>query len=301
MNSLYYHYSLWLYGCFYLFIGKCVSGSTCVTVLSLYPTTEEERSLQGLYLGLNLHRQAADGDLLIYSNYIASLDGRISLTTEHSSQSQVPADIINRRDWRLYQELAAQADVMITSARYFRQLGRGEAQDLLPVGQEEEYADLRDWRKSAGLKAQPDVLILSNSLDIPVTALKLLQGRRVLICTGNRAESARVAALQAVGAELYLLDSPNVSGSAVKEMLIAQGYRSAYMIAGPQVHQTLIADRVLDRLFLTTRLRLIGGIGFDTIVSGEIGGLTDLQLCSLFLDRNVSTSQLFAQYALQQP
>ncbi|NWF36114.1 dihydrofolate reductase family protein [Mariprofundus sp. KV] len=271
-----------------------------MTVLSLYPPTEEERPLQGLYLGLNLHRQAADGDLLIYSNYITSLDGRISLTTERPSQSQVPTDIINRRDWRLYQELAAQADVMITSARYFRQLAKGEAQDLLPVGQEDEYADLRDWRKSAGLRAQPDVLILSNSLDIPVAALKLLQGRRVLICTGNRAEPARGAALQAAGVELFVLDSPDVSGAAVKSVLIEQGYRSAYMIAGPQVHRTLIADRVLDRLFITTRLRLIGGAGFDTIVSGEIGGAADLQLLSLYLDRNVSTSQLFAQYALQQ-
>ena len=271
-----------------------------MTVLSLYPTAEEERPLQGLYLGLNLHRQAADGDLLIYSNYIASVDGRISLTTEHSSETQVPADIINRRDWRLYQELAAQADVMITSARYFRQLAKGEAQDLLPVGQEDEYADLLDWRESEGLQAQPDVLILSNSLDIPESALKLLQGRRVLICTGKHAEPEKIAALQAAGAELFEMDTPDVSGAAVKDLLIAQGYRTAYMIAGPQVHRTLIADRVLDRLFLTTRLRLIGGTGFDTIVSGEIGGVADLQLLSLYLDRNDSTSQLFAQYALQQ-
>lgn len=239
--------------------------------------------------------------MLIYSNYIASLDGRISLTSEYSSQSQVPADIINRRDWRLYQELAAQADVMITSARYFRQLARGEAQDLLPVGQEDEYADLRDWRKSAGLKAQPDVLILSNSLDIPLTALKSLQDRRILICTGKDADPARGVALQTAGAELFVLDSPDVSGIAVKGLLIAQGYRSGYMIAGPQLHRTLIADHVVDRLFLTTRLRLIGGSGFDTIVSGEIGVAADLQLLSLYLDRNVSTSQFFAQYALQQP
>lgn len=274
-------------------------GRSAMTVLSLFPAAEG-RPLAGLYLGLNLHRLAEADDILIYSNYITSLDGRISLTLDHTVGSQVPADIINRRDWRLYQELAAQADVMITSARYFRQLAKGEAQDLLPVGQQPEYADILAWRETQGLKSQPDILILSSSLDIPVAALKQLQERRILIFTGNRADPVKIAELEAAGAELFVMETPDVSGIAVKNLLIQQGFRSAYMIAGPQLHQTLIADRVLNRIFLTTRFRLIGGASFDTIVSGEIGGAADLKLLSLYLDQNVTTTQIFAQYALQQ-
>jgi len=271
-----------------------------VTVLSLLPAGEGERPLAGLYLDLKLHREAEADDLLIYSNYISSVDGRISLSMDASHATQVPADIINRRDWRLYQELAAQADVMITSARYFRQLAQGNAQDLLPVGGEDEYADLRDWREQQGLKPQPDVLILSNSLDIPVSTLKKLTDRRVLICTGQQADSERVAELEAAGASLFVLDSERVSGADVKALLLAEAYRSAYLIAGPKVHQTMIADKVLNYLFLTTRLRLIAGNHFDTILSDEIGGAVDLQLRSLYLDQNDTTAQLFALYALQQ-
>ena len=270
-----------------------------MSVLPLLPIAEGERPLEGLYLDLNLHKEAAEGDLLIYANYIASVDGRISVAD--ADGSQVPELIINRRDWRLYQELAAQCDVMITSARYFRQLAKGCAQDLLPVGLEDEYADLRSWRAQQGLKPQPDVMIISNSLDIPALALEKLQDRRILICTGSHADPQKVVKLKALGADVYHSDGSDVSGVAVKSILARQGYRSAYMIAGPKVHQSLIADRVLNYLFLTTRLRLLGGDGFDTILSGNIGAAADAQLRSLYLDQNASNGQLFALYALQQP
>jgi len=71
-----------------------------MSVLRLYPAPQEERSLEGLYLSLNLHRQAADGDVLIYSNYIASMDGRISLRDANTGQFIVPEAISNKRDCR---------------------------------------------------------------------------------------------------------------------------------------------------------------------------------------------------------
>ncbi len=268
-----------------------------MTVLQLFPGQQRQRKLHGLYLDLNLQQQTEPGELLIYSNYIVSLDGRISLGLGHSDERQVPDDIINDRDWRLYQELAAQSDVVIASARYFRQLAKGEAQDLLPVGKGPEYADLLTWREKSGLKPQPDVVIISNSLDIPVASLSLLADRRVLVFTGSAASRSSISRLEATGAELFVTNSPEVRGAALKGILIEQGYRSAYMIAGPQVHRTLISDHVLDYLFLTTRLRLIGGENFDTIMAGEIGGVADMQLCSLYLDQSEATAQLFAQFS----
>ena len=56
------------------------------------------------------------------------LDGRIALPAAGRSSHQVPPAIANARDWRLFQELAAQADLLITSARYFRQSEDQEAQ-----------------------------------------------------------------------------------------------------------------------------------------------------------------------------
>ena len=87
-----------------------------MTVLQLYPPPQRKMSLNGLYLGLRLHREAVEGELFVYANFIASLDGRISLPDSYGEQG-VPSSLANKRDWRLYQELAAQADVMLTRAR----------------------------------------------------------------------------------------------------------------------------------------------------------------------------------------
>ncbi|MDX8394923.1 MAG: pyrimidine reductase, partial [Mariprofundaceae bacterium] len=61
----------------------------------LYPTSMQARPLQGCDLALNLHQQAADHDVLIYANYIASLDGRISLRNTDTGDFEVPPSIAN--------------------------------------------------------------------------------------------------------------------------------------------------------------------------------------------------------------
>lgn len=267
-------------------------------LLQLYPPSGVSRSLTGLYLELELHRVAAAGELLIYANYIASVDGRISLRDGPSGQFVVPDAIANPRDWRLYQELAAQADVMLTSGRYFRQLAAGCAQDLLPVGREQAYADLRSWRVEQGMRSQPDVVVISRSLDIPPAALEQLHGRRVLICTCGTCDAQQADQLRSMGAELIVSGAERVDGGVLKQALIERGYRSAYMIAGPEIHRTMIADGVLDMLFLSTRLNLLGGDAFHTILSGALDSPQALQLLRLFLDQHASSPQLFAQYAL---
>jgi riboflavin biosynthesis pyrimidine reductase len=272
-----------------------------MTVLRLYPAPHQQIALSGLYLDLNLHRQAADGDILIYSNFITSLDGRISMHEPESGEYVVPESIANRRDWRLYQELAAQSDVMLTSARYFRQLAKGKAQDLLPVGTASEYADLLAWRREQGLKRQPDVMVVSNSLDIPVELIEKVQDRSVTVLTSQQADREKLELLQSCGVMVFMVGGKAVEGLALRKFLIGQGYRSVYMVAGPQVHRTLIADQVLDRMFLSTHFSLLGGDAFHTILEGDIEDVAKLELCALYLDQLASSTQLFACFKLMKP
>ncbi len=267
-------------------------------ILQLYPPSPQKLPLKHLYLSLNLHKQAAPSELLIYANYIASVDGRISLRDAESGEFMVPASIANKRDWRLYQELAAQADVMITSARYFRQLAKGKAQDLLPVGTSPEYADLANWRRQQGLNKQPDVVVISNSLDIPFEALAQLEDRRVIICTSEEANQQKINQLQSLGISVLIAGNQQVEGKRLKKLLIQQEYRSAYMIAGPEIHRTLLNAKVLDRLFLTSRLNLLAGDAFHTILNGDIQQPAELELLSLYLDKSSPLKQIFAQYTL---
>lgn len=268
------------------------------SVLRLFPAPQEELPLEGLYLGLNLQRQAAEGDVLIYSNYITSLDGRIAIKNHDSGEFEVPNTIVNKRDWRLYQELAAQSDVMLTSARYFRQLEKGCAQDLLPVGPRDEYADVLDWRRTQGFADQPAVAILSNSLDIPPAVLGGITDRDIYVFTHEGAEPGKVAALGTQGVRVCIAGTSQVEGDLLKAQLAGFGFRSAYMIAGPQVHCTLLAAGALDRLFLTTYHRLLGGSEFHTMLGGNLPTSVRCELLSLYLDQAPGHPQSFAQFSL---
>ncbi len=274
---------------------------TSRTVQQLLPATGDEPALAGLYLQERLHEHGTPDHPFVYSNYVSSMDGRIALPTEDHRSHQVPAAIANGRDWRLYQELAAQADVLLTSARYFRQSVHGEQQDQLPVGQSDAFADLRAWRLQEGLAAQPDVVILSSSLDIPPATLQHYPERKIHIATGGGNDLARAQAL-ADSAGATLLQAGNgaaVDGAALIAQLGRAGYRSIYAIAGPAVLNTLLRGRVLDRLYLTQSHRLLGGMEFDTLNWGPIlTGPVSLDPVNLYLDRHApeGSSQLFASY-----
>ncbi|MDQ6973345.1 MAG: pyrimidine reductase, partial [Mariprofundaceae bacterium] len=79
----------------------------------------------------------------------------------------------------------------------------------------------------------------------------------------------------------------------LKQHLIDLGYRSAYMIAGPQIHYMLLQAGVLNRIFLTTHLSLLGHDNFHTILQGHMEPVS-CELLSLYLDTH--EQQMFGQY-----
>jgi len=256
------------------------------TVLQLYPESAGEIGLEGLYLQHNLHQLGTAAQPVVYANFITSLDGRIGVPKPGTQTHQVPPTVANSRDWRLYQELAAQADLLITSARYFRQLESGDAQDTLPVGQHDAYSDLRQWRIEQGLTPQPAVAILSSSLNIPLAALQAYRDRSLFVVTGATADQQRVGAIEAEGIRVLMAGPGNkVTGKGLLQCLTTEGFRSLYAIAGPQVLHTLTSAGVLNRLYLTVAHRLLGGREFDTLAWGEsLHPPADFSLYQLYYD-----------------
>lgn len=265
----------------------------------LFPVCGQRRALRGLYLHHRLHRLAAENEIFIYGNYIASLDGRIATLDAGSHEFVVPPSIANPRDWRLYQELAAQSDIMLISARYFRQQAKGCSQELLSLGRDQNSGDLIGWRQQQGLNPQPDVVVISASLDIPIEQLRRLDDRRVIIATCMRSDLARRQFFERHGYPVLLAGDVRVDGAELRRKLCQYGYRSAYMVAGPEVHHTLLVAGALDTLFLTTHLSLLAGESFHTIAYGEQLQPAQLQLESLYLDQQSASSQLFARYAIR--
>ena len=252
----------------------------------LFPATGDQLPLAGLYLQHQLHLQGKAGKPFVYSNFVTSLDGRIALGNPGSTTHTVPAAIANARDWRLYQELAGQADLLVTSGRYFRQSYIGEEQDRLPVGRQAEFDDIHAWRAAQGLRAQPDIAILSGSLDIPVVTLQPYAPRRILVITGDDSDPQRASALQAAGAEIIRAGSgTRVDGCRMVEELAALGYRSIYAIAGPAVFYTLLEAKAINRLYLTITQQLLGGTEFDTLTQGPLlSPAPGMSLLSLYHD-----------------
>jgi riboflavin biosynthesis pyrimidine reductase len=270
------------------------------SVTRLYPLPALEFPLGGLYLGQAM-RSGSDGEKpFVYSNFITSLDGRIAIAQQGTSTRQVPAAIANPRDWRLYQELAGHADILITSGRYFRQSEIGEAQDRLPVSDHPDFADIRDWRSRQGLAAQPDIAILSRSLAIPPESLGAYQNRRIIVMTGRRSDADRQARLRDLGVEVIAAGEDRaVDGAELVSRLADKGYASLYAIAGPDVLHTLLQAKVLDRLYLTTTHQLLAGEHFDTLTSGKnFDPALGLRLTSLYLDRHApaGASQWFSTF-----
>ena len=267
-------------------------------VIQLYPVPQRELMLEGLYL----HQLVENDTKLphVYTNFIVSLDGRIAIEQPGIAKHAVPDAITNPRDWRLYQELAARADVLLVSGRYLRELVRGEAQASLPVSNEPAFADLRNWRVQQGLAPQPAVVVLSASMDLPLDGLRAISDRRVYIATGEKADTEAVRLIEESGVTmLYVGESRKVDGRQLVERLAAEGFRNIYSIAGPVVLETLLRGEVLDRIYFTQVHRLIGGRSYDTLLEGDL--LTppvDFSLQALYYDNHCGEhcSQLFGAY-----
>lgn len=267
-------------------------------ILRLYPAPSIALPLQGLYLRENLLQWKDLSKGIVYSNYIVSLDGRIAVEQPEDGRKTIPQSITNPRDWRLFQELAAQADALLTSGRYVRQLAEGTAQDSFPVSDAGEYADLFLWRQEQGLAPQPAVIILSKSLIIPNCEWLAGLERPVYVATGAKSDPHRREELKDCGLRVLIVGpEENAIGHQLIAKLQTEGFASIYAMAGPEVLETLLRDRLLDRLYLTQVHRLLGGRLYDTLLEGpRLEPPANFVLDSLYYDTAHESGQLFSVY-----
>lgn len=266
----------------------------------LYPQPPAEFQLERLYLGQDLRQYTGPGkNPFVYSNYITSLDGRIAVPNPSKSELVVPKAITNPRDWRLFQELAIQADILITSGRYLRQYERGEVQEILTVFDEPRFSDLMEWRREAGLSPRPDLVVISASLDFPIPSTLTAEGRRVIVLTVETAGRQRVESLKKHAGEVYIAGERRVSGREALKRLSELGYELIYNATGPKVLHLLLKDGVLDRLYLSFASRILGGDPYSSIVEGDLlDPPQNFRLNSLYHDPHAFNGfgQLFCSY-----
>jgi len=269
-------------------------------ILELYPHAGTTRALDGTYLAHDLHVLGTPEQPFVYANFVSSLDGRIAVVEAHTGESYVLEDLTSGHDWRLFQELQAQADCMVTHGGYLRALAARKFADILQVGLMQQTMDIGRWRSAHGLTRQPAIAIVSRTLDFPIPPSLERHEQSVHIITVAGAPPDRVALWREHGCEVIFAGTgTSVEGIPMIRALCARGYRRVYLLAGPQLLQAVLRDRSLSRLYLTLTHQLIGGEMFHTLTAGpRLGRLGRLALHTLYYDPMAprGTGQWFASF-----
>lgn len=269
------------------------------TVLRLFPPPSESVALRGLYLELELHRRGSPECPFVYANFLTSLDGRIALEDDQG-KAYLPRTLTTPDDFRLFLELAAQADCLVTHGGYLRALAEGRLGNILQIGVESSHRDLAEWRVQKGLTPQPAIVIASASLDFPMPETITRHGQICYIATGQRADPRKIVDWRRRGFEVLITGSGRmVEAQPLVEQLGAKGHRTIYLIAGPHMLDTVVRQGRLGLLFQTITHQLLGGESIRTLLPGaEMGVFGHLKLVSLYYDSTspLGTGQWFAQF-----
>ncbi|HEY9898000.1 MAG TPA: dihydrofolate reductase family protein [Pantanalinema sp.] len=158
----------------------------------------------------------------------------------------------------------------------------------------------RERRVAAGLRPVPLWVVVSGRANVPPT-LRLLKegGEDVLVVVSASAPRDRVAALEAVVPVLRLGASSVPVGALVRKLREEYGVRRLYCIGGPTLNAAMLADGVLDELFMTLAPKIQGGRGMTTMIEGDARPPEALKTAKL-LSAYQEEDELFMRYALSE-
>ncbi len=272
--------------------------------------------LEGLYLGQDLQRLSKSlGRTIFLADFLTDQNGVIA-KKDAQDRFQIPPEIRNTSDWRLFQELMAQADVIISGAAYFSRLAASPAgaQDILYQYETGgEFERLGSWRLAGGFpRKSPDLAIVARGLELEIPDQLILTGRKIMIFTSRPlAGSGRANEIRKMGVTVIAAGEEEVEGDFLADELSRDlGYRVAMMATGPGVLQLLLGAGRLDLLFITEAQVEIPSQNPSSVMTllangGKVRDLTEFTLVHEYLQENAvaadgsSLSQLFLEFRKQ--
>jgi riboflavin biosynthesis pyrimidine reductase len=108
-----------------------------------------------------------------------------------------------------------------------------------------------------------------------------------------------VREIEAQAGRVIVAGEESIRGDRLSAALSDLGYRTVYSAAGPRILHLLASGGALDRLYLTSANRLLGGQPFSSIIEGPLlDPPLGLKTHSLYLDPSGldGLGQLFASY-----
>ena len=270
-------------------------------VVCLYPEFGVAEPLQGLYLRREGLARSKTQQPFVYANFLSSLDGRIAWRDSMQEHYELPSILKSDEDFRLFLELYAHADCIITHSGYMRALAAGKLGNVLQIPQAPWTQDIHAWRKNHELSAAPDVIIISSSLDFPWHDSLDESNQRVHIATGAQAPQDRKQHWEQLGHCVHVLGAESlVDAKPLMEFITQRGYKSVYLVAGPQVLQELFLHAYVDRFFITICHQLLGGEDFKSLIpEHRMGEKGRMQLQRLYMSHENSSmlGQWYAEFS----
>jgi riboflavin biosynthesis pyrimidine reductase len=265
--------------------------------------------LEGLYFDQRLMDRAAElGRSLVLTDFLTDKNGVIAKATKEG-HFEIPAALKNSSDWGRYQELMAQADVIISGGSYFKRLAT--SQDVLYQFEPgSAFETLGQWRLNAGYtKRSPDVAIVARDLDFEIPKKLTLSGRKIAIFTTDSiAKSDKAKTLSNVNTVIIGSGEKEVEGDRMIATLANDmSYSVIMMVSGPHILDLLLKAARLDLIYVTEAQVEIPFEDPSTVQTILLGGkkvsdLKEFNLAHQFIQENVVTedasriSQSFLRY-----
>jgi riboflavin-specific deaminase-like protein len=226
--------------------------------------------LQKLLGSLDLGSLASDGRPYTVVNFVASADGRVTLTGRSGGLG-------DDGDRAMFHGLREQVDAVMVGTgtlrteTYGRILGRIER---------------RERRAKRGLSPEPIACIVSRSGNVPTDIPLFAEPEaKVVVFTAVELDTRACAA----DVDVVVLDVAQLTQTTVLRRLRSDyGVRSLLCEGGPTLFGALLQEGVVDELFLTLAPKLTGGGAGPTVSSGP--ELVDPRSLSIqwLLERNGS-------------
>jgi riboflavin-specific deaminase-like protein len=211
----------------------------------------------------------------LFTNFAATVDG-------HATIGGRSGEIGTDADTEMLMALRASADAVMVGAGTLRAERYGR---LLPDPQ------ARSLRERRGRSPDPLAVVISNRLALPWDAgLFTSGGGRVIVFTASDEEPPETATPVQVVRRAGAVDLRE----ALEHLREERGIRALLCEGGPRLHGDLLAEGLVDELFVTLGPRVAGGEG-PRIVEGLESGPLDLELRWLLQEGD----ELFTRYAVK--
>ena len=240
-----------------------------------------EVAVEELLAGLQLSRRAGSDRPYTVVNFVASADGRASF---HGRSGALG----DEGDRAMFHGLRENVDAVLAGTNTLRVEGYGRI-----LGREER----RHRRLERGEPAEPLACVISRSGDVPL-GIPLFAAEEARIALFAPREPPGLSAC-AARVDLHVLAPEELELPNILAILRRQhGIRSLLCEGGPALFGALLAERLVDELFVTLAPQLAGGGEGPPMITGpEPVSLTPVEITWL-LEREGS---LYLRYRIHQP